>query len=200
MKRVFALTMGLLIGAAVAVGTQSSAQADGSIPCWSRTDALSYTYTARWEDYDWGGGWWNDNNVRDTSAHEGPDCSGLTFKSWAMVNSAGNTGRYYWSIGTDIHGPYNSTAFRNGCSGACYDVCGSGTGSACGSSSYTLTIAGDAFAKSGHVAIIYAESSAGWDWFINAAGESYGIQKQKRDYRMQTAYDGIRRMNWSAAC
>ncbi len=199
-RKLIALGIGLAAGVALTVIPQQLAQADMELQCWSRSSAKSYTYTARYEDYDWGGGWWNDNNVRDTASHEGPDCSGLTFKTWAMKNQSGSTARYYWSIGTDIHGPYNSTAFRDGCSGACYDVCGSGTGSACGTGSYGSTQYMDGFAKNGHVSLIYSEGSSGYDWFINAAGESTGVQYQSLNYRTQAAYDGIRRYNWSSSC
>lgn len=192
------LLIGALVGSILAV-LPPHEEASTSGICWSRTEARSYTYTANKERYQWGGGWWNNNNNRWDSG-EGPDCSGLTFKTWAMPNSAGSTGRQYWNIGHNIHGPYNSTAFRNGCSGACYDVCGSGTASACGENSYTLTIPMDAFAKSGHVAAIYSEGSSGWDWFINVSGTGFGINYQKRWYRDDPAYDGIRRQNWSSAC
>jgi len=197
MKKALSMVLGLLVGMSVAVAGQPSADA---LACWSRTEARSYTYTARYEDYDLGGGWWNDNNTRDISSHEGPDCSGLTFKTWAMSSSWGNTGLVYWSIGTDVHGPYNSTSFRDGCGGACYDVCGSGTNSSCGSSSYTLTQYMDGFAKSGHVSLIYTEGSGGNDYFINATGESYGVQYVTRTYRIEAAYDGMRRYNWSSGC
>ena len=193
------LLIGVLVGGVLGVlPPHGKAIATGPVGCWSRTEARSYTYTANHERYQIGGGWWNNNNQWDSG--EGPDCSGLTFKTWAMVNSEGNTGRYYWSIGYNVHGPYKSTEFRDGCHGACYIVCGSETTHACGSSSYTKTIYMDAFAKSGHVAAIYSEGSSGWDMFVNASGTGYGINYQKRWYRIDKAYDGIRRRNWSPAC
>jgi hypothetical protein len=196
MKRLLALVIGVAVGAAVALIPRAPAEADGSITCWRRTDARSYTYTARYEDYDWAGGWWNNNDVRDTASHEGPDCSGLTFKTWAMSSSWGSTARYYWNTGTDVHGPYADVDFRDGCGGACYDVCGSGWGD-CGSASYGATLYMDAFAGGGHIAAIYSEDAGGYDWFINAAGEDYGIQYQYRNYRLDDAKDGVRRYSWS---
>jgi hypothetical protein len=199
MKRLLLALLGVVIGGAVALGPATAAKADGSIACWRRTDARSFIYTARYEDYDWGGGWWNDNNVRDTASAEGPDCSGLVFKSWALPDSWGSSQRYYWNIGTDEHGPYNDVSFQNGCGGACYDVCGSGAG-ACGSSSYGSTEYMDAFAGGGHIAAIYTEDSAGWDYFVHAKNESVGVVYEYRDFRMDTTKDGVRRYYWSTSC
>ncbi|HZD22198.1 MAG TPA: hypothetical protein VE569_02180 [Acidimicrobiia bacterium] len=194
---------GLLVGIAIGgflafVPPHFAAEGSGSISCWSRSDAKSYNYTARYEGYKFGGGWWNNNNAHDSG--EGPDCSGLVFKSWAMVNSWGSTGKYYWSWGHDIHGPYGSWHFRDGCGGACYDVCGSGPGSACGSNSYSSTIYMDAFAKDGHVAAIYSEGSSGNDWFVNALNPTVGVVYTNSGYRTDPAYDGVRRKLWSSSC
>src|SRR5205814_1191132 len=54
---------------------------------YRRKDAKAYADVAIGEGYEWGGGCWNDDNKDDTpnapdSNGEGPDCSGLVFKSW----------------------------------------------------------------------------------------------------------------------
>ena len=191
------LLSGLILGVAVAlVSNTRLIHAGYDISCWRRSDANSYVYTLLYEGYNWGGGWWNDNNSVDSG--EGPDCSGSVFKTWAMEDEEGNSGKYYWNIGDNIHGPYSSGEFRDGCSGACYDVCGSGTSSSCGLSSYGSTEYMDAFARSGHVAIIYYEASNGYDYVIEAPG-SYYIANLV-NYRLQNAYDGVRRSGWDIQC
>ena len=208
MRRMVALMLGLSLGALAAITIISPTSAGYNISCWGRSDASNYGYSGRYEGYEWGGGWWDNNNQDNTpgcpadggSSCEGPDCSGFVFKSWAMVNSSGNTGHYYWYIGDTQHGPYSSTNFRDGCSGACYDVCGSGTGSSCGPNSYSATIYMDAFAYNtngvGHVGLIWQEDSGGYDWILEALNNSAGVGIWLRDYRTNPAYDGIRRQNW----
>jgi hypothetical protein len=113
-----------------------------------------------------------------------------------MVNSSGNTGKYYWYAGDDIHGPYNSTMFRDGCSGACSDVCTR----PCGTGSYSSTTPMDAFAKSGHVGLIWSEGSNGYDDILEAYSNSDGVVLAQRSYRLSSLYDGVRRTNWSTSC
>ncbi|GIU91806.1 MAG: hypothetical protein KatS3mg011_0712 [Acidimicrobiia bacterium] len=203
-SRVAILTGGVLLGMGVALLVSKPVEAGYSITCWTRSNAVSYSYTALHEGYEWGGGWWTDNNYDDTpscptdggSGCEGPDCSGLVFKSWAMVNSWGSTGKYYWYAGDNVHGPYSSTSFRDGCGGACYDVCTR----PCGSGSYSLTIPMDAFAKSGHIGLIWSEGSDGYDDILEAHSNNAGVILSERSYRLSSSYDGVRRKNWSTSC
>ena len=74
-------------------------------------DARTYAGYAAREGYEWGGGCWNDNNVDDTpgqpdSEGEGPDCSGLVFKSWELKPTRGANGGMWWNKRENIHGPY----------------------------------------------------------------------------------------------
>jgi hypothetical protein len=195
--RALLLIVGLLAGALAIRPSESNA----SQVCWSRNDALSYSYTGRYEDYTLGGGWWNDNNTHDSG--EGPDCSGFSYKSWSLCSTSGNTSVCLHSIGQDTHGPYNAQAFRDGCSGACADVCGSGTGAACGASSYGSTTAMDAFARGpyagssyGHIGMIYSESTGGYDNIIEALNSTSGVVLNSRSYRLGAEYDGVTRKVW----
>ena len=195
-NRVLALVIGLALGGALMAVNTEPVEAGYSISYWTRSNASSYSYSALHEGYHYGGGWWVNNNYWD-SASEGPDCSGLVFKSWAMVDSWGSRSKYYWYYGDDEHGPYTARSLRDGCGTACYDVCGSGTGTDCGSSSYGSTINMDAFAKDGHAGLIYSEGSSGYDHILHAKNNASGVVKEYLSWRLQDAYDGIRRYSWS---
>ena len=69
------------------------------ITLWKRADARAYAVVAAGEGYDYAGGCWNDNDRDDTPpvasddpGSEGPDCSGLVFKSWFLKSTYGATG------------------------------------------------------------------------------------------------------------
>jgi hypothetical protein len=203
-KSAIGFLVGSLLGIVAAILWSYPANAGTSINCWTRDDAVSYGYVGWQEGYELGGGWWNDNNYDDTpgcsedggSSCEGPDCSGFVFKTWAMQNSSGATGYTYWEYGENIHGPYASYHFRDGCSGACYDVCGSGTDTACGSSSYGSTLTMDAFAQNGHIGMIWAEDASGYDYILEAYNNTARVVIYYQSYRNNSAYDGVRRSNW----
>ena len=85
---------------------------------WRPKDARAYVDVALQEGYEYGGGCWNDNNRDDTpdqpnSGGEGPDCSGLVFKTWGLKNKYGNGGFEWWDPLMNIHGPYASSAFHD---------------------------------------------------------------------------------------
>jgi hypothetical protein len=204
-QRNMGLLAGLFLGMFVALGLVQPARANHGISCWNRNDAANYAYTGRYEGYNWGGGWWNDNNYDDTpscpynggSGCEGPDCSGFTFKSWAMRDVYGSSGRGYahWDIGYNIHGPYPASSFRDDCGGACFDVCGGGTAS-CGSGSYGNTERMDAFASGSHIGMTWNEQSNGYDEIIEALDNAPGTNIWQRNYRVLGEYDGVRRHDW----
>ena len=85
---------------------------------WRRADAYSYARVALGEGYEWGGGCWNNNDDDDTpgapdSGGEGPDCSGLIFKTWALDNEPDATTlafRYRYRS-YKYHGPYGTYSF-----------------------------------------------------------------------------------------
>jgi hypothetical protein len=199
------LLVGLLFGFCGLGSTVRPALANHAINCWNRNNAANYAITGRFEGYEWGGGWWNDNNRDDTpdcptdggSGCEGPDCSGFTFKSWAMKNVFGHQGRGYahWDIGNNIHGPYTAASFRDDCDGACFDVCGGGA-AACGAGSYGNTERMDAFASGSHIGMIWTEQTNGFDEIIEALNNAAGTGIWQRSYRSDGSFDGVRRHDW----
>jgi hypothetical protein len=62
----------------------------------------------------------------------------------------------------------------------------------------------DAYAKDGHVAMIYtlASSSSGTDFIIEAIGKPVDppVRKAYVDYRGQSAFEAVRRENWTPDC
>src|SRR5581483_9906824 len=72
----------------------------------SRYASLDWGYTAAYEGYQWGGGCWNMNDVDvspgdptedPATGGEGPDCSGLVFKSWFESSDQTRTDFWKWS-------------------------------------------------------------------------------------------------------
>jgi len=66
----------------------------------------------------------------------------------------------------------------------------------------TTTIYMDAFAKDGHVAMLYSESgsSLGLDYMIEARGDAYGTNVWAEDYRGDSDYIALRREGWTPDC
>src|SRR5206468_6355380 len=67
-----------------------------------RMDARTYAGYAARESYEWGGGCWNNDDLDDTpaapdSGGEGPDCSGLVFKTWELLQTYGAAGFRWYS-------------------------------------------------------------------------------------------------------
>lgn len=164
---------------------------------WSREEASSYALTANGDGYDWGGGCWNGNGQDDTPAQdtdhnsvgEGPDCSGFTFKSWAMALDFSNHKRR-WKIRTDQHGPYTADSFHDGV----------GAANVLASKAYGNTIRMDAFASSGHIGMIFSESSDGQDRIIEAKDQQTNTGIFTRSYRSSTSFVAVRRGNWDPYC
>jgi len=163
-----------------------------------RRDALAYAEVARNEGYEWGGGCWNNNNRDDSpgapdSNGEGPDCSGFTFKTWEMKNPRGTGGFRWYDRLENIHGNYASYHFRSPQGSYPFSQI---------SKSRSVTMYMDAFAKNGHVGMLYTESTpgAGTDYIIEARGEAYGTDVWERSYRGDSAYIAIRREGWTPDC
>ncbi|HEX9236362.1 MAG TPA: hypothetical protein VF972_08785 [Actinomycetota bacterium] len=166
-----------------------------------RADAQAYAAVADNEGYEWGGGCWNNNDVDDTpnqpdSSGEGPDCSGLVFKTWEMKNSYGTSGWRYWNKMQSIHGPYISDTF--------HDV---GTSSdlpfkRLPDKKRSTTLYMDAFAKDGHVGLLYTSSnpSDNLDYIIEALGDAPGTDINEEGYRFDDAYRAVRRKDWTSDC
>ena len=166
-----------------------------------RSDAQAYGTVAENEGYEWGGGCWNNNGRDDTpgqpdSGGEGPDCSGLTFKTWEMKNSYAKTGWRFWDKWEDEHGPYSTTDYHN-------------VGQSSTLPFYRLanknrstTLYMDAFAKIGHIGLLYTSSDPGngLDYILEALGDASGTDVFQEDYRTDSNYVAIRRKDWTPDC
>jgi hypothetical protein len=166
-----------------------------------RADAQAYAAIAEKEGYEWGGGCWNDNDKDDTpgapdSNGEGADCSGLTFKTWELEKTWGQSGFHYWSKLENIHGPYQAQGYHDA------------------SSSFhpfhrmknwtdrSKTQYMDAFASDSHIGMLYTSSNPGpnTDWIVEALGDSDGMDKNEEGYRFDSRYVGVRRESWTLDC
>ncbi|HXF35827.1 MAG TPA: hypothetical protein VNO17_01430 [Actinomycetota bacterium] len=200
-----ALAAQLLLGAAAAVaGTWSSANCTGrsyAISTWKRSQAKAYAQEADEEGYEWGGGCYKLNDRDDTpgapdSGGEGADCSGFTFKSWALRSSEGASGFQYHEHERFIHGPYSTADFASPCSSCPFRVLSS--------KSYAATTYMDAFvyrtSGAGHIGMIYAEGSGGTDLIVEAKSDELGTRIAWTDYRQQSAYRAVARTSWTPEC
>jgi hypothetical protein len=161
-------------------------------------DARAYVDVALKEGYEYGGGCWNDNDVDDTprapdSSGEGPDCSGLVFKTWGLKNKWGNGGFEYWAPMMNIHGPYSSTTF--------HDVGTTSTFPFYRILKRDATYM-DAFARDGHVGLLYSgiKTTSGTYWFAEAKGDTYGTHRFEEDWMGDGAYLAVQRKGWTPDC
>jgi hypothetical protein len=166
---------------------------------YRRKDAKAYADVAIGEGYEWGGGCWNDDNKDNTpnapdSSGEGPDCSGLVFKTWELKNMVGADGFQFWDKLQNIHGPYTSTSFHNAASGWPFYKLPNKNAS--------TTMYMDAFAKDGHVALLYTTSgtASGTDPFVEARGDADGVGVWDETYRSNSDYVAVRRYDWTPDC
>jgi hypothetical protein len=168
---------------------------DYALSSWTKAEAKNYGFVALKEGYHWGGGCWNNNDIDDSRNEvpqqyyprgEGPDCSGLTFKVWALSNSYGGGGKHHWLMNQFIHGPYAAADYYSAPGIPFFNI----------SNAYAKVM--DAFASTSHVGIVWnANTSQGQDVILEAKGESYGVRLLTENYRGQVyAYRGVRRRNW----
>jgi hypothetical protein len=160
----------------------------------TRNTARDYAYGAVYEGYQWGGGCWNYDNYdsapndppQQYTGGEGGDCSGFTFKSWWERSETDDAGwRYHYAL-QNVHGPYNSQAFKDGV-GAPNTVI-----------SKPSTVYMDALASSPHIGMIYyANTAYNEDRIIEAKCETCGTFTWPRTYRGDPAYGGVRRTGWA---
>jgi hypothetical protein len=162
---------------------------------FTRDGATTIVLRARHEGYQWGGGCWNNNDVDDSpgdptqdpaTGGEGPDCSGLTFKTWRESLNTSNANAYGWGRLRYVHGPYTSVAFKRG------------DGAPNVTASKSALIRMDALASEGHIGLVYAPNPDGSDQIAEAKGEAYGTNIWTRTYRGSTSYSGVRRTGWSS--
>ncbi|MDZ4825272.1 MAG: hypothetical protein SGJ13_02270 [Actinomycetota bacterium] len=161
-------------------------------PGYERLVYAIYAVSALGDGYQYGGGCWNNNDIDESPGDpqeltgtrgEGPDCSGLVFKSWHL-NPARPRGEQ-WNYGymTNVHGPYASFHYQTpGSNDPFFRI----------SKADLMTM--DAVAKNGHVALYYGRNySNNRGIFIESKGEAYGTGMWERDYLTDGAYEGVRR-------
>jgi hypothetical protein len=164
-----------------------------------RANARAYSGYAAHEGYEWGGGCWNNDNVDDTpgapdSSGEGPDCSGLVFKSWELRLTYGAEGFRQYSRLQNVHGPYTAADFHG--------ASGRGPFYVLPDKRRITTLYMDAFASTGHIALIWSDSipSGGGDYVVEAYDDAVGTQIDVRDYRADSSFRGVRRRQWTPDC
>jgi len=197
---VMAMT-GLFLGLLARPGSASWVSAycyvdNASVSAITRNAARGYAEIAAGEGYEWGGGCWNDNDRDDTpnapdSGGEGPDCSGLVFKSWDLKLTWGASGFQRWNKMQNIHGHYGSDTFHDPSSDLPFYKL---------SNKYrSTTVFMDAFAKNGHIGLLdtSAYPSSGTDYIMEAKGDYLGTDIFVEDYRYDSAYVGVRRRGWA---
>lgn len=158
----------------------------------TRGQARDYAYVAYKEGYEYGGGCWNNNDRDDTpdapsdGDGEGPDCSGLVFKTWHEKMDTSNDGFQWHDKLRNIHGPYTANDFKNGA----------------GAPNYNIRKADarrmDAFASSSHIGMIYDVGSNNSDQIIHAQGNAYGVVITTETWRGNGSYAGVARVGWAA--
>ena len=164
---------------------------------WRRVDARAYSSSAEGDGYDWGGACWNGDGADNTpnqdgyhnSEGEGADCSGFTYKSWAMKSDYGTARRYWPPLSNKLpeaHGPYTAQDFKFG----------TGAVDQLPNKNYGTTRRMDAFASTGHVGMIYTELSGGSDMIAEAKDQQAGMGIFQRSYRSDTSYSASERSVW----
>jgi len=189
-------------GAGAATWADANCSGSGwSVGTWRRADAQSYAQRADREGYEWGGGCYKLNDRDDTpgvpdSSGEGADCSGFTFKSWALRNSYGASGFWYWQHEKNVHGPYSTADLYAPPSTAPFRTLPD--------KSYATTAYMDAFvyrtSAGGHIGMIYQEGSSGSDYIVEAKSDDVGTRIAYTTYRSQSAYRAIQRRDWTPDC
>jgi len=204
MAGLFAMQVLVLVANPAAAGTWSQDNCSGSawsMTSWRRADAQAYAQRGDREGYEWNGGCYKLNDRDDTpnapdSGGEGADCSGYTFKSWALKSSAGTSGYHYWTHEKEIHGAYYTWNYHSPASTDPFKLLASKT--------YAATLYMDAFVyrsgDAGHIGMIYLEGSGGSDYIVEAKSDALGTRIAYTNYRSQSAYRGVTRKAWTPDC
>ena len=195
-----AVLVGLSAGPSVAsFVSENCAKNQAPDDHYRRKDALAYVVVAKGEGYEWGGGCWNNNNRDDTpgvpdSAGEGPDCSGLVFKTWELRNTPNDRGFTWYSRLQNVHGSFTTYDYHSPVTSDPFVKLPD--------KSRSTTMYMDAFAKGGHVGLISnrGNPSSNTDYIIEAKGDSYGTNEWIEGYRYDSAYNAVRRESWTPDC
>jgi len=166
---------------------------------FKRADARAYADVADGEGYEWGGGCWNNDNQDDTpgqpdSSGEGPDCSGLVFKSWELRITKGADGGTWWSKFENVHGPYPSANFHDPAPGYPFHRLPD--------KKRLTTVYMDALAKGGHIGLLETNygSNANNDYINEARCDACGTDVFAETYRFNPDYVAVRREEWVPDC
>jgi hypothetical protein len=203
MRRLTAVSVlaGVMVGVFASPGSASWVSShcyvdNAAASAITRNTARGYSEIAANEGYEWGGGCWNNNNYDDTpnapdSGGEGPDCSGLVFKSWYLRLPWASSGFWRWNRMQNVHGYYGSSTFRAPSSDLPFHKLSS--------KSRSTTIFMDAFAKDGHIGLLdtSAYPSSGGDYIMEAKGDYLGTDIFVESYRFDSAYVAVRREGWA---
>jgi hypothetical protein len=171
-----------------------------------RSEARAYAGPANREGYQWGGGCWIDDNVDPTpndppaqyTYGEGPDCSGLAFKTWALRLTEGAEGFRHYDYLEYVHGPYSTADLHAPVKDDPFFLLPD--------KARTTTVYMDLFARndgtSGHVGLLWTDAypSANTDYIIEAKGESYGTHIYEEGFRYDSRYVAVRRGAWTPDC
>jgi hypothetical protein len=197
---VFGLLVGLLLAWLLGLQGQAGAgswvdehcnQNTQAVQPITRGEARDYAYVAYREGYEFGGGCWNNNDRDDTpnqpdSNGEGPDCSGLVFKSWYEKADVNNDGFQWHDKLRNIHGPYTASDFKSGAGAPNYNI------------NKKDARRMDAFASTSHIGMIYNVGTRNSDEIIHAAGDAAGVIISTETWRGNSAYSGVARVGWAA--
>lgn len=167
---------------------------------WKRSQAYTYAQPAVNEGYELGGGCYKLNNRDDTpllpadGGGEGADCSGFVFKVWGLKLD-GSSGYRYWDHEKNVHGPYSTWQYVEPDASDPFKTI---------SKSYSSTQYMDAFVwrwpDLGHIAMIQAEGSGGFDYVIHARNNDVGTVIDWIDYRQASYTKGLTRKAWTPEC
>jgi len=168
---------------------------------WKRSQADDYAMRAVGEGYEFGGGCYRLNGYDDTPSAptdgggEGADCSGFTFKTWALDADIGRGGFHFWEHDKNIHGPYSTWAYFDPAPGYPFRLI---------SKTYASTAFMDALVERhsswGHIALIHQEGSSGSDYIVHARNNSMGTELRYLPYRSDDDFKAVARENWTAEC
>jgi hypothetical protein len=169
---------------------------------WKRSQADTYAMRAVGEGYEWGGGCYKLNGYDDTpntatdGGGEGADCSGFTFKTWALNSQLGSgTGYHFWEHEKNIHGPYSTWAYFDPSPSYPFRVI---------SKTYAATAFMDALVERhsswGHIALIHQEGSSGSDYIVHARNNTMGTELRYLPYRSDGDFRAVARKDWTAEC
>jgi hypothetical protein len=203
-----AACLGLLLAAAMpaprALASWASENCDGGAwarDTWKRSQADDYAMQAVGEGYEFGGGCYRLNGYDDTpntatdGGGEGADCSGFTFKTWAMKNNIGGDGFTFWTHQRNIHGPYSTWAYFDPAAGYPFRLI---------SKAYSATMFMDALVERhsswGHIALIHQEGSSGSDYIVHARNNTMGTELRYLPYRSDADFKAVARKGWTAEC